>query len=261
MIRSSLKAVKILQAFVISGLLFCVCPDKVSAAPAMIHKIDIQKDPLSVKIFINRNISVKVIRVGKKEILIALTNVTLGKGFKINEQANSLVKKVAVEKMQGNVIAVLLTGHRPYEYMQSGYNKADSSFVLTLEKNGEKKKTDDIPLQKSNAPPLLPEEKESPESKAVQSDKDRGIHSRPEMDLKEEEDDADVSKIKGTGKAAKAVVSKKPDKIAVPPVYVPPKREQSGNNGDISDLIRAMDGAGCDSNLIVDALLLMKGER
>jgi tetratricopeptide (TPR) repeat protein len=243
MIRSSLTAVKILQVFVISAFLFCVCPDEVSAAPAMIHKIDIQKDPLSVKVFLNRNISVKVIRVGKKEILIALTNVTLGKGFKVNEQENSLVQKVAVEKMQGNVIAVLLTGHRPYEYIQSGFNKADSSFVLTLEKNGEKKKTEDIPLQKSNTPPL-PEEKES-----------------PEMDLKEEEDDADVSKIKETEKAVKAVVSKKTDKIAVPPVYIPPKREQSGNRGDISDLIRAMDGAGCDSNLIADALLLMKGER
>ncbi len=260
MIRSSLKAVKILQVLVISGLLFCVCPDKVSAVPAMIHKIDIQKDPLSVKIFLNRNISVKVIQVGKKEILIALTNVVLGKGFKINEQDNALVQKVAVEKMQGNVIAVLLTGHRPYEYMQSGFNKADSSFVLTLEKNGEKKKTEDIPLQKSNTP-LLPKDEASSESKAVQSDKDRDIYSGPEMGLKKEEDDTDASKNKEAEKAVKAVVSKKPDKIAVPPVYVPPKREQSGNKGDISDLIRVMTGAGCDSNLIADALLLMKGER
>ena len=96
MIRSNLKLVKILQVLVISGLLFCGFTDRASAAPAVIRKIDIQKDPLSVKIFLNRNISVKVVRVGKNEILIALTNVALGKGFKINEQEKSLVKKVAV---------------------------------------------------------------------------------------------------------------------------------------------------------------------
>ena len=265
MIRSNLKLVKILQVLVISGLLFCGFTDRASAAPAVIRKIDIQKDPLSVKIFLNRNISVKVIRVGKNEILIALTNVALGKGFKINEQEKSLVQKVAVEKMQGNVIAVLLTGHHPYEYMQSGFNKADSSFVLTLEKNEGKKKTEDIVPEKTKAP-LLPEEKESPGNEAIKSDKDPlGVNktgpetvSKKVSAPKEEEDDPESPKIKETEKSAKELEPKKPDKIPVPPVYVPPKRGQSGNKGDISDLVRVMDGAGCDSNLIADSLLLLK---
>lgn len=229
MIPSNLKLVKFFQVLVISGLLFYVSPEKVSAASAEILKIEIQKDPLSVKIFLSRNIPVKVIQVEKKELLIALTNVTLGKGFAIKEQEKSLVKKVAVEKMQGNVIAILLTGHQPYEYLQSGFNKADSSFVLTLEKNVEKKKTEisETVLKKIPAP-------------------------------KEGEDDSETPKIREAAKPANEPESKKPDKIAAPSVYVPPKRVQGGNRGDISDLVRTIDGSGCDSNLIADSLLLLK---
>jgi len=263
MIRSNLKLVKILQILVVSGLLFSVFLDKVWAAPAVIRNIDIQKDPLSVKIFLNRDIAVKVIRVGKKEVLIALTNATLGKGFKIKEQEKSLVQKVAVEKMQGNVIAVLLTGHHPYEYMQSGFNKADSSFVLTLEKKGEKKKTEDGISEKKEIPPLS-EEQDSPESIKPGKESLKTTISGLETDSKkmpgpkEEEDEAEPLKSNEAGKLAKDLELRRPEKIQAPPVYVPPKREQSGNKGDISDLLRGIDGMGCDSDLISNALLLLK---
>nr|NJM03457.1 tetratricopeptide repeat protein [Desulfobacula sp.] len=266
MMRSNLKMVKILQILVISGLLFSAFPDKVWAAPAVIRNIDIQKDPLSVKIFLNRDIAVKVVRVGKKEVLIALTNATLGKGFKIKEQEKSLVQKVAVEKMQGNVIAVLLTGHHPYEHMQSGFNKADSSFVLTLEKKGEKKKTGDTVSEKKEAAPPLPEEQESLEFTKPGQESPKGTDAGPESELKkipgpkEEEEDAEAAKSNEAGKLVKDLELKKPEKIPVPPVYVPPKREQSGNKGDISDLLKIMSGTGCDSDLISNSLLLLKKE-
>ncbi len=210
-------------------------PDKGVGAPAVIHKIDIQKDPLSVKIFLSRNISVKVIRIEKKEVLIALTNVTLAKGFKIKEEEESLVQKITVEKMQGNVIAILLTGHAPYEHMQSGFNKADSSFVLALEKNTEKKKTQE-PVPERKKEELPTEKKENRIGEVLKPDKEP-----PEKPVSES---APV----------------KPEKISAPSVYVPPKREQSGNKGDISDLVKIMDGAGCDSNLISNSLLLLKKE-
>lgn len=257
MIRLNLKLVKFFQVLLISGLLFLVFLEKVFAAPAVIHKIDIQKDPLSVKIFLSRNISVKVIQVEKKELLIALTNVTLGKGFKIKEQEKSLVRKIAIEKMQGNVIAILLTGHQQYEYMQSGFNKSDSSFVLTLEKNGGKKKIE---------APVPAAKKEEAVDRERSPDKDASatINTAPVVTpktlpaLKEEEDDPESPKSKGTGKPAIEPERKKLEKIAAPSIYVPPKRVQNGNKGDISDLLRAVDGSGCDSNLVSNSLLLLK---
>ncbi len=209
-----------------------------------------------MKIFLSRDISVKVIQVEKKELLIALTNVTLGKGFKVQEQEKSLVQKITVERMKGNVIAILLTGHHPYEYTQSGFNKADSSFVLTLEKNVEKKKTED----------LSPGKKESPADEGIDPEKELSekMKTLPEASSKkipvskEEESDSESSTIKGTGKFVSELELKKTDKTVAPPVYIPPKRTQSGNRGDISDLVRAIDGSGCDSNLISDSLLLLK---
>jgi len=230
MIQSNLKLAKLLQVLIISGFLFYLLPALVFAAPAVIRKIDIQKDPLSVKIFLSRDISVKVIQVEKKELLIALTNVTLEKGFRIKEQEKSLVQKIVVEKMQGNVIAILLTGHKPYEDIQSGFNKADSSFVLTLEKNAEKKKAEEAPGTVSNKIPAS----------------------------KEEESDPEPLKRKETGKLISEPEPKKSDKTSIPSVYVPPKRVQGENKRDISDLVRVIDGSGCDSNLISNSLILLK---
>ncbi|MFA5902531.1 MAG: tetratricopeptide repeat protein [Desulfobacula sp.] len=188
-----------------------------------------------MKIFLSRDISVKVIQVDKKELLIALTNATLGKGFKIKEQENSLMQKIAVEKMQGNVIAVLLTGHEPYTYMRSGFNKKDSSFVLTLENNEEKKKTEE-PATEKKAEIFSSERKEGRKDEELKPDK-----TPPEKPVSEP-------------------ALTRPEKIAAPSVYVPPKRGQSGNRGDISDLVRSIDGAECNSSLISNSILFLQKE-
>ena len=251
-----LKLAKFFQVLLISGLLFLVFSVKVYAAPAVIHKIDIQKDPLAVKIFLSRNISVKVIQVEKKELLIALTNVTLGKGFKIKEQEKSLVQRIIIEKMQGNVIAILLTGHQQYEHMQSGFNKSDSSFVLTLEKTRGKKEIEaPVPATKKEEPV---DKDKNPDEDSASTINSASVTTRKTLPASKEEDDPESPKTKGTGKTEIEPERKKPEKIAAPPIYVPPKRVQNGNKGDISDLLRAVDGSGCDSNLVSNSLLLLK---
>lgn len=242
-------------------MLFLSFPAEADADPAVIRKINIQKDPLAVRIFLSRNISVKVIQVEKKEILIALTNVILAKGFTVNEEEKSLVRKITVEKMQGNVIAILVTGHDPYEYTQTQFNKSDSSFVLTLEKNEEKEKPEGTVsvIKKGGPQELQPVNRDKEPSDSIKSGPQKLIKM---LSPQEDETPAPApSKAKETSKAAAAPEPKKPEKtVSAPPVYTPPKRAKTSNNGDISDILIAVDGSGCDSNLIMNSVQALKKE-
>ena len=74
---------------VISFFMVWLLPDMARADQALVKRIDIQKDPLSIKILLSRKIPIKVIQVEKKELLVALKNVTLEKGFKITGRQTS----------------------------------------------------------------------------------------------------------------------------------------------------------------------------
>ncbi|NOX34429.1 MAG: hypothetical protein GXP56_11970, partial [Deltaproteobacteria bacterium] len=141
MIESNYKSGKLFnlgQALAISILLSFFLPHIAAANQAVMNEIQILNDPLSVKFFMTRIIPVKVIQVEKKEILVALKNVKLKKGFKITGKEKSVISHIAIENLQGNVVAVILTSSRPYGYVRSGFNKSDSSFILNLEKKYKK---------------------------------------------------------------------------------------------------------------------------
>ncbi|MCP4672816.1 MAG: hypothetical protein GY857_16085, partial [Desulfobacula sp.] len=97
-------------------------------------KIQIEKNPLMVKLSLSRNAPVKIIKVEPNELLIALKNVTLSKDFKITGKEKSKIKSIGMDSLQGNVLAVILTSFKPYEYIQSGYKQKGSTFIINLEK-------------------------------------------------------------------------------------------------------------------------------
>ncbi|WP_291466028.1 tetratricopeptide repeat protein [Desulfobacula sp.] len=223
-------------------------------------KIQIQHDPLSVKLFVTQNIPVKVIQVEKKELLVALKNVKLEKGFRILGKENSVIKHVAVEHLQGNVIAVILSSHRPYGVIQSRFNKSDSSFTINLEKKQEKA----VSIPKNF--PSQPEKKDTAPKSIKKQEKEavKEVRAKPvkviEKALFQEE-----KKIEKTQPLPIPEISKPTNKIPsnqsvkiVTPAYIPPKREQSKYKGDISDLIRTIDGSQCDSKQITNSILLLK---
>ena len=198
-------------------------------------KIQIQHDPLTVKLFMSQNVPVKVIQIEKKELLVALKNVKLTKGFRILGKKNSTIKQVAIEYLQGNVIAVILSSHRPYGVIQSGFNTSDSSFTINLEKKQEKAAAKETRVQ-----PIKVIEKVSPQ-------KEKKVEKTPPLPIPE------------PSKSTRKMASNQSAKISTP-AYIPPKREQSKYKGDISDLIRIIDGSECNSKQIKNSILLLKKE-
>ena len=198
-------------------------------------KIQIQHDPLTVKLFMSQNVPVKVIQIEKKELLVALKNVKLTKGFRILGKKNSTIKQVAIEYLQGNVIAVILSSHRPYGVIQSGFNTSDSSFTINLEKKQEKAAAKETRVQ-----PIKVIEKVSPQ-------KEKKVEKTPPLPIPE------------PSKSTRKMASNQSAKISTP-AYIPPKREQSKYKGDISDLIRIIDGSECNSKQIKNSIRLLKKE-
>ncbi len=243
MSKSIYKLLKILQVLTISIFVLSGLPHAALAKQAMIKKIEIQHNPLAVKIFVTQNVPVKLIQVEKKELLVALKNVKLEKGFKIKGQARSAIKDIAIENLQGNVMAVILTSHRPYGYIKSGFNISDSSFFIHLEKkyNVQEsiKKTEKKAVKKTPAKSLT-------------------VLKKPLSQKEQKNDKIQPSPLPETLKGIGKTVLHKPVKISTASVHVPSKRKKLKYKGDISDLILFIEEMGCDSKQIDNSVLFLK---
>ncbi len=265
-------------------LVIVFLPYQALARQAEIKKIQITHDPLSVKLFITEKIPVKVIQVEDKEVLVALKNVRMQKGFKILGKKDSGIN-VAVENLQGNVLAVILTGKKPYNNVKSSFNPADSSLNINLGKKKAKPVVikpapalpvkEKKPLATAPAPTPVPEPKASPapektvkssqveETDKKMADKASKVPGVPEvLSPAQIPEELRVKRFSQASKAKKEMSVetplKRPVKVGKSTVYVPGKREQSKFKGDISDLFRVIDEEVCDSKPIVNAILLLK---
>ncbi len=202
-------------------LVLSIIPHISMASQAVMEEIQIEKNPLIIKFSMTRNIPVKVIKVEKNELLIALKNIKLSKKFKIKGKENSGIKHIGIETLQGNVLAVILTGDQPFEYIQSGFNKSGSAFSINLEKK-------EIPGESIIEP-----------KKSVLKPVGQRIKQLPE-------------------KKEKVGILKKSAKILAPSVYILSKRERTEYRGDISDIVREIDDSECDSRQIHSAIVFLK---
>lgn len=246
------------QLLVISLLAVCFPLQAALAEKAVIKQIEILHDPLSVKFFVTRNIPVKVIRIEKKEILVALKNVTLEKGFSIKGKENSAIDHIAVESLQGNVIAVIITSRRPHGYIQSKFDPSDSSFIVTLEKQPETAASAKEPLPPAPVKNEIPAKPEPlPEKEAVTT---KAVTTEPATPPEKIETPPPPSEEKEALPPSGQIAPEKSVKIITPVVYVPPEREKSRYKGDISDMTRVIDTEACGSKQIANAVLLLKKE-
>ena len=252
-IRSYSKWWAKLSGLIAVGLMVGLLPVEVGAATAVIRRIEVKKDPLSVNIVISREVPAKVIQVGRTELLIALKNISLDKGFTIDGQDRSLISRIAVERMQGDVMAVLLTGAGPLDHVRSGYNPAKSSFIVTLGKSGSQKttpSTDKASLKKRTIQP----------GDGLEARTDQTLRRTTEP-VPEKNARIPDAELQGTVKPFPASDSPKPVQASRPKVYVPPERQKGKYQGDISDLVIMIDESGCDDPIITDVLSLLARDR
>jgi len=240
---------------------FLVCMDgTASAAYPVVKSMFIRQTPLSISIDVNGKAPYKVIRISSTEVLVAMKNVSLAKGFTVRGENNPAIESVNVERLDGQVVAVVIKSKKPYGTIGSAFNTTNTRLDITL----------------SDTPVSAVENAAKPDK--ISTGKPAPLNPSPATGADVPVDKAEKAPKQAPGATAEPVPpvvpqsvpqspKPSPEKPKPPaqasakqaPVYVPPKRSKSEYRGDIGD-IRRGDAiiAGCEAKPVENALLLMK---
>ena len=238
----------------------------------VVKAIHVKDNPFSVTVDMTGKAPVKVIRVGEREVLVAIKNVSLSKGLVVGGKDNPNLESVHVETLEGNVVAVMVTGkHASEKKINSSFNTANNQLTVILNKAVKFPppipKSIPVPqpvtIQKPSALDVIKSEKQAM-APAIESSEKQPVSDVP--DKPAEQEPAPRSQAKPTPKAPPVPVTPKDisltkanEKIKEPPIYIPPKRQASRFKGDISDMYRGEDPLqGCEANAVKNAMLLVK---
>jgi tetratricopeptide (TPR) repeat protein len=249
----------------------CIIPDISLAGQAVMTKIEIQKNPLMVKLSLNQNTPVKVIKVEANELLVALKDVKLSKNFKITGKEKSGIMRIGMDNLQGNVLAVILTSIKPYQFIQSGYKNKESAFIINLEKKSDIRKQvkktipepSPLPTIKKNINKTIvkqPVEKQeiTPVKELDQKEANSKIKKKIIQESKILPKPEQVRSNKQSKNQLELEAPEKISKGTIPSVYIPSKRERGKYQGDISDITRMIDDLDCSSRQINNSIMFLK---
>ncbi|MCK5098207.1 MAG: tetratricopeptide repeat protein, partial [Desulfobacteraceae bacterium] len=212
----------------------------------ILKKVIIEQAPCVVKLYVTQKVPSKFIKVDKNEVLLALKNIQHEKGLNIIGSKGSLIKSISLQKLQGNVVAVLIAGNRNFNFAKADFIEAESCFAISLEKTAQAY-DNGIAVKKSA--------KTTSKNKKFKLIKQKVTKKKASVAEKE---------IKKSEKA-KQPVEIKAKKDGQDKGYFPPKKGESNYAGDISDLLLIVDISDCNldnkSEELVKALSLLKQEK
>ncbi len=252
--------------FIILVLILTLLPGTLLAKKNVINKIVIQNNPLAIQFHVTGKVPVKVIQLQAREVLVALKNVTLSPGLKVQGRQNPAIQNISVETLQGDVVAVVVKSRAPYKGLQSGFNKSGSLFAVTLgpgkpenPKKSQKNGSAPAPKAVKSAPaPPSPPQNPLPDLSGKQA---LTPEKKPEQSEQEQEKQTEPAPPPSPSvQAAVGPDKKKPVKLLTAPVYIPPQRKKSELKGDISDLVLEINGSGCESKEMEQALGLIRDQ-
>lgn len=243
------------------------------AAQPVIKSIHVKDNPFSVTVDMTGKAPVKVIRVGDREILVAIKNARLTQGMVIGGKNNPNLESLHVEALDGNVIALMVTGKHPSEETIKSSFDADNQLTVVLNK------TVDIAAavpESAPAPDPAPQASTAPEpstqaESSAPPQPDRRVRAQPQKPGGPPAlaDTATAPAMQKPDPQPQAPPAPAPKKETVQakakearkeaPLYIPPKRQASRFKGDISDMYRGEDPLqGCQANAVENAMLLVK---
>ena len=234
--ESTLTYLKVLSAA--WAALFCVFMPAGTAMAGypVVKSIHVKDNPFSVTVNMTGKAPVKVVRIGKREILVAIKNARLSKGLVIAGKDNPKLESVHVETLEGNVVALMLTSkYAGKEKIESSFDTANNRLTVVLNKAV-------APAHKS-----LP----VPQAATIQKPPTQGVSKSGKQ--------ASTPATEYSVKKKDTRPAKADERIKEPPLYIPPERQASRFKGDISDMYRGEDPLqGCQTKAVENAMLLVK---
>ena len=240
-----------------------------SAETAVLKTMSVTENPPEIRLYVSERTPFKIIGIEKKELLIALKDISTDSGFSVTGGGKDFFKSVEVEKLKGNVLAVVLTGKDEFRQVDSRFDTTDSSFVIRLGGKGfaeaaRKKKKEPDTEKDTEKPEPVAQTADTLESEPVA---ESGPANQPAPKPQPQDRSAD--------KTEKAAEKAEPEKETVPSPspeskqqdpggadkekkdgFTPPDRGTSPYDGDISDLLKTVDLQQCESEELEKALEL-----
>jgi tetratricopeptide (TPR) repeat protein len=238
----------------------------------VVKAIHVKDNPFSVTVNMTGKAPVKVIRIGEREVLVAIKNASLTKGLVIGGKDTPNLESVHVETLEGNVLALMVTGkHASDEKINSAFDAANNQLTVVLNKAvtlaPPVSKSVPVPqpatIPKPSASDLSKPEKQAmapatePRKNPALTDANQLAEKKPDP----------LPQANPTPKVQPPVPVPKKDpsqtktneRIKEPPIYRHPKRQASRFKGDISDIYRGEDPLrGCQANAVKNAMVLIK---
>ncbi|MGM0643052.1 MAG: tetratricopeptide repeat protein [Thermodesulfobacteriota bacterium] len=226
-------------------VLFCV-PAPVQGA--LLKRIHVNENPLEIKLSVTERTPFKIIAIEKKELLIALKNISKDRGFAITGSGKDVFKSVEVQRLRGNVLAVVLTGKGEFRKVSSGFEEADSSFVIRLDgvempETQDRKKQPDLRKQEDENAQTGPEP-------VAQTSETLEEEPAPRADMDEQKAEKTGEPEEVEPEEVEPERAEEPDRKG----FTPPDREKSPYEGDVSDLLKMVNLDPCDSQKLEKAL-------
>ena len=245
-----------LVLFVLAILMFNpLVPGRLWAKGVVLTAIDIQDSVKRIRFSVTGKVPEKVIRVDAKEVLIALKNIDIKEDIVAlavsvaGKTRKEWLKDLQVEKLPGGVMALMITGTRPFKRVKASWDKAGRHLIVDFgdgENPSGKKQKSFGRKHKSRVPNLKEKgqrfKKNSAQAIAVQQKKDRPIP------IKKVESPREVSE-----------VSKKRAPKEKQTEYIAPVRSSSPFIGDITDLLSQVDLSDCRSEELKTVIGYLKG--
>lgn len=236
---------------------FCVF---ISAGAAMaghpvVKAIQVKDNPFSVAVRMTGKAPVKIVRIGEREVLVAIKNASIAKGLAIGGKTHPNLESVHLETLEGNVVAMLVkTKHANGKNIKSSFNASNNQLTVIL---------DTTVKGQAVMPKPRPAHRAAARKRPIVAD----ISNEPATIVPPKKHQAESTFRK---KTSQPVIKKRPKKkkispskvhgrIKEPPLYKPPKRQASPFKGDLSDMYRVHDPLqDCQAKAVENAVLLVK---
>ena len=232
----------LLNAVVFFIIIFlCLNQTNLYGKEAVLKKLEFNAKTGTLTMVVSQKIPSKVILVDNKELLIALKNIHPEKGVKGSTfKKGSLVKNIALEKLPGDVLAIVVSGFRPFKEVNASWDTSGFSFIVNF-KGGIDSKIRDNKSQEFK--------KVTPDSSAVLPQYSKDGFDSQEKFSKNSLSPSSVKKQSGTN-GHKSIKKR----------ILGPQKDHAGFAGDISDLLKVVDIRTCLSDKLDKShMFLTKG--
>ncbi len=222
---------------------------KAMAVEAMLQKIILRDKSSSLKLVLTAKKPFKVIKIGDKEVLIALKNVRTHRISRIIGGKGSIVKDIIIERLQGQVLALIVNYSKDPGHINSAWDKSGSALIVHF---GKKSKLKKIVKKNGRFFVKTAKKKLKPGDTHRNTNKDKTDNNKTEQADKSTRNSIPIAA--GISKALPEALSVS----SLGEIHIPDKRKKSVFAGDISDLLIKADASGCSSGNVIQSINFLK---